>query len=313
MIGRRPAPPRSAFTLVELLVVIAIIGILIALLLPAVQAARESARRSQCSNHLKQIGLAIHSYHDVHNRLPISISPWPEGSNQISRDLNGKGWIVSILPQMEKPALFDQLSRGFIGTFFPNSGMNNPLIRDAIKTRLPDLACPSDPDSHTTSTEQWQWDGIEVARTSYKGVLGDARVGARSSIHQGTTPDCHSGSGCNGLFWRNDYQEPLSFAHITDGTSNTLMVGEDVPSQNNHSAAYYSNGDWNSCNGPINFFYYPPQPDLWWNVLTFRSLHPGGAQFVMGDGSVRFVPENIDYAMYRALSTRAGGETVQSP
>ncbi len=91
------------------------------------------------------------------------------------------------------------------------------------------------------------------------------------------------------------------------------MVGEDVPSQNNHSAAYYANGDWDSCNGPINFFYNPPQPDLWWNVMTFRSLHPGGAQFAMGDGSARFLPESIDYATYRALSTRAGGETVQLP
>ena len=93
----------------ELLVVIAIIGVLVALLLPAVQAAREAARRSQCSNHLKQIGLAIHSYHDVHNRLPISISQWHEGNNstaRISRDVNGKGWIVSILPQMEKQPTF---------------------------------------------------------------------------------------------------------------------------------------------------------------------------------------------------------------
>ncbi len=150
MTGRRPSPSRSAFTLVELLVVIAIIGVLIALLLPAVQAAREAARRSECSNHLKQIALAIHTYYDANNRFPISISAWPEGRNgskSLSRDLNGKGWIVSILPQMEKQPLYDRLSLGFIGDFLSNSGMMNPLIRDAMKTRLPDLACPSDPDS----------------------------------------------------------------------------------------------------------------------------------------------------------------------
>jgi hypothetical protein len=89
------------------------------------------------------------------------------------------------------------------------------------------------------------------------------------------------------------------------------MVGEDIPAHNWHSTAYYSNGDYSSCHAPLNFKPNPPIPSEWWNVISFRSEHPGGAHFVLGDASVHFVSEGIDYFMYRGLSTKAGAETAR--
>ncbi len=300
------------FTLVELLVVIAIIGILVALLLPAVQAAREAARRAKCTNNLKQIGLAIHNYHDAWRVIPVSIGPWSAGPRP-SPERNGKGWIVSILPQLEQQALFDEFRPGFLGDFFSGGGLKDPACRDAMKTQLDVLHCPTDTSVLKNSTVQFQWDGIEVALTSYKGVIGDTRMGGGASMHPGTEPDCHHVGGCNGIFFRTNYQEPIHFADITDGTSGTLMIGEDVPKQNDHSAAYYANGDYASCHAPLNFVPDPPRPRDWWDVMSFRSLHPGGANFCLADGSVRFISETIDHAQYRALSTRDGREPVSVP
>ena len=132
-------------------------------------------------------------------------------------------------------------------------------------------------------------------------------------MHPGTEPDCHHVGGCNGIFFRTNYQGPIRMAQITDGTSGTFMVGEDVPKQNDHSAAYYANGDYASCHAPLNFFPDPPRPKDWWDVMSFRSLHPGGANFCLADGSVHFISETIDYAEYRALSTKDGREPVQVP
>jgi len=175
------------------------------------------------------------------------------------------------------------------------------------------LQCPSDPSVQTTSITQYQWENRRVALTSYKGVIGDTRMGGGSSIHQGTQPDCHNTIGCSGLFYRNDYQEPVAFKSITDGLSNTLMVGEDIPLHNYHSTAFYSNGDYASCHAPLNYKPDPPKPIEWANVMSFRSEHPGGAHFAMADASVHFVNEGVDYFLYRALSTRNGGETAALP
>ncbi len=148
---------------------------------------------------------------------------------------------------------------------------------------------------------------------SYKGVLGDSIVGFPQSVHSGSLPDCHAAGGCNGLFWRVTYREPQSFAGVTDGLSNTLMIGEDVASENNHSAAFYANGDWAGVHTPLNQFLRPPRPDDWWDVIGFRSRHPGIVQFGLADGSVRSVGETIDKALLRALSTRAGREVAAVP
>src|SRR5687768_9590156 len=148
---------RRAFTLVELLVVIAIIGVLVALLLPAVQSAREAARRMSCSNNLKQFGIAIHNYHDTHRYLPISIAYNVSGPRATPQP-NGKGWILSILPQLEQPALFAQFEPGFIGPFNLNgTGIANRACREAMKTRIKVLECPSDRQSRRIETNQAQW------------------------------------------------------------------------------------------------------------------------------------------------------------
>ncbi len=297
---------KSGFTLIELLVVIAIIAVLIALLLPAVQQAREAARRSQCRNNLKQFGLAIHNYHDNTKVFPISIGPWGEGGAGAPR--NGKGWIVSILPQMDQVGLYRQLTPGFAGDMFSGAGMLTPSLASSLAQVLPVFVCPSDT-SPRTSTGQAQMP-LSVAVTSYKGVMGDSQMGGASSAFQGTVPDCHNTKGCNGIFYRNNCLEAIGMNKVSDGTSNTFMVGEDVPEHNSHSAAYYANGDYASTHAPLNYFPNPPNPGYWPNAIGFKSRHVGGAHFAMVDGTVRFVNQSINKALYRALSTKRSGEVV---
>ena len=310
-----------AFTLVELLVVITIIGILIALLLPAVQAAREAARRMQCSNNLKQIGLALHGYHSIYSMFPISASPWSAPPWDIHSPNNGKGWIVSVLPQLENQPLFEQFVPGFAGILGATTGIANPLCRGALKTRLPVLECPSDPSVQKTSTNFFDggpssgygWQGIEAAQTSYKGVMGDPIFGSLSAFQEGS-PYCYGVGHCPGILYRDTYWDGgVSINQITDGTSNTLMVGEDIPEQNACSVAYYGNCDYCSCAMPLNYMDDPQGPTYWPNVTGFRSRHPGGANFCLADGSLCFLSQNIDGHLYRALSTKAGGELVQVP
>ncbi len=151
---------RFGFTLVELLVVIAIIGILVALLLPAVQTAREAARRMQCTNNVKQIGLAILNFESAQKTLPTSVSMWnearvlqnsggPRSVAAATSDFSGRGWICAILPYAEEQAQYDQLSVGFVGNFYQNSGMktNDPRLRAALAVKPSWLTCPSDPSS----------------------------------------------------------------------------------------------------------------------------------------------------------------------
>jgi len=306
---RRPTrPARRGFTLVELLVVIAIIAVLIGLLLPAVQAAREAARRASCSSNLRQLGLAVQNHHSSRQTLPLSVSPWAnEAASPIPR--HGAGWIAQSLPFLEQAAMFDQLAAHFGTAFVSGGGINAPECRPTIATTLSVLACPSDT-GPATSTGQHQFSGVNVALTDYKGVLGSNRMG--SSIHPGPG-DCHSRPGCNGSFYRNSFHDRVSLTMFTDGTSQTFLVGEDVPSENTHSAAYYANGDYASCHGPPNFFPRPARPGEWWDVMTFRSRHPGGVQFAMADGATRFITETIDTAVYQSLATKAGGEQARAP
>ncbi len=320
---------RLAFTLVELLVVIAIIGILIALLLPAVQAARESARRTQCNNNLKQLGLGIHSHHDSKKIIPDSVSyaaEPPAGLGQCGTAgapaCSGRGWILTTMPFMEQEAMFARFEPCF-GTLFSSAGAGggiaNTACRDAAATPMPMLNCPSDPSSKEVSRTQNQWAPVPVMTTNYKGVIGDTRMGGANSIHtNGTTPDCHNTIKCNGLFYRNRYRDPVSLHDILDGTSNTFMVGEDLPQHNQHSAWAFANGDYSSCHAPLNYMPNPPivnvsQPHVWQNMISFRSRHPGGAQFCMADGSVRYVQQSISHPLYRALSTKKGGEAITPP
>jgi prepilin-type N-terminal cleavage/methylation domain-containing protein/prepilin-type processing-associated H-X9-DG protein len=301
---------RPAFTVVELLVVIGIVAVLLAIALPAVQAARESARRTRCRNNLKQLGMAVQAYHDVCHTLPVSVGPWAQGPRPAPQR-NGKGWIVSILPQLEQQALYDQFVPFFDGDFFTGYGLKSVGCRPLLQHQLPVLQCPADASVRGTSPDQFELWGIDAALTSYKGVLGDSRLAG--SVHAGSLPDCHMVGGCTGLFFRVTYQDPQSLAMVTDGTANTLMIGEDVASENHHSAAFYANGDWAACHAPLNYFPQPPAPDDWPNVMSFRSRHPGGVHFCLADGSVRFLRDSIAHNLYRALSTKNGREAVTPP
>jgi prepilin-type N-terminal cleavage/methylation domain-containing protein/prepilin-type processing-associated H-X9-DG protein len=300
------------YTLIELLVVVGIIGVLLGIVLPAVQQSREAARRMSCSNNLKQLGLALHNYHGAFKTLPINVGAQPEGLHPAPQR-NGKGWIVGVLPQLEQQALYESFRTGFQGDFFSGGGIADPRVLLAVQTRVPTLNCPSDGFAFELSSEQFEWEGTQVALTSYKGVLGDHRVGGALSTHPGTMPDCHHVGGCNGLFFRQSYQQPQRMSAVTDGLSNTMMVGEDLPQQNDHSAAFYANGDYCSCHGKLNYTLSPATPRLWWNVMTFRSQHPGGAHFCRADGSVQFVTDSVDYFLYRKLCTKGGGEVVSLP
>jgi prepilin-type N-terminal cleavage/methylation domain-containing protein len=337
---------RRAFTLVELLVVIAIIGILVALLLPAIQAAREAARRTSCSNNIHNIGLACVNFYDAKKQFPASVGQWDEswewknqGGTWTVSDLpkppgflTGKAWIVDILPQMEEQAFYDQVkaasnSGDFKCTPFNGDGIGAMPIREAIGRQLPWLSCPSDP-SAIASTQQWYWGTsgpVTTATTCYKGVSGDHRVCQISSSpgdpnctdtpwpNLGSAPDCQNNASCNGIFFRNSWIKPVTLKKVSDGNSKTFMVGESVVSQDFHSAAYFADGTWGSCGIPLNFFLIGVpdsviKTDRWNEVRGFKSLHPGGAHFVMVDGSVHFVNESIDHNVYRGLATRNGGE-----
>ena len=341
--------PHRGFTLVELLVVIAIIGVLVSLLLPAVQAAREAARRMSCVNNIKNVALAIHNFHDARKHIPFDV--WdgkfgaenyvrpgepeeaaPQSRVRANRAESGKGWIVDILPYIEQQGLYDAMKPGFdpslrdtrFSAGGTGRGMGLASIRELVQRQLPILTCPSDPSAVPTAG-MFPWPiAEEVAVTSYKGVAGDTAVGAGffdglfNDEEFGTLPDCFERLGCNGLFWKMGYYDPINFRRISDGLSNTFMVGESVTEQDPHSSAYHSEGDWASCN--IQFNYFSPSDFEtirngleWVNTRGFRSLHPGGGNFAMADASVRFVNEGLDHNLYRALSTKDGGETVDLP
>jgi len=298
---------RRALTVVELLVAIAIVVILLGLLLPAVQYAREAARQATCKNNLRQHAIALVSYHDLAGFLPINIGIWNQGPWPTPQK-NGKGWLVSILPQLENNSLYQQFLPAFEGDFLSEGGLKNFACRPANQVMLAVSHCPSDTSILSLSDEQHEWKGIPVALASYKGVLGSNRLGGPRSTFPSNLPDCHADLHCSGLFWRLSYQDPQRLADIIDGTSNTLMLGEIVGSHTNHATAYYSNSDWASCHIPLNFFPNPPRKDDWWDVMSFRSRHPDGSNFGRADGSVVFLKDVINVDLYHHLATKNGRE-----
>ncbi len=288
---------RQAFTLVELLVVIAIIGILVALLLPAVQAAREAARRMQCSNNIRQLGLATHNYESAYNRLP---SGW------VSLGLSGEpgwGWSAALLPFMEGGNVTNQID------------WRIPIedsIHDAIRvTVIPSFICPSDPfgnvfeigedhGGHTHITTAFSNESVDegdklfsISKSNYIAMFGTFEL--EDAPYAG-----------DGMYFGNS---KIKFRDVTDGLSNTIMVGErssqlggsiwhgNIPEAAESQARIVGVAD------------HPPNSPLG-HFEDFRSYHTGGANFMRADGSVQWVPDTLDENVYRALATRSGGEVV---
>jgi prepilin-type N-terminal cleavage/methylation domain-containing protein/prepilin-type processing-associated H-X9-DG protein len=318
---------RRGFTLIELLVVIAIIAILIGLLLPAVQKVREAAARMQCSNNLKQIALAAQSYHD-------SFKVFPTNGPQATYDMNGANWswLARILPYMEQDTLYKSLGIGNSPT--PTLAQANtaslaaggPGLAAGIKT----FQCPSD-----SSTRQPRNNcadiGGPVGQTNYKGVCGcNWAWGSFAPVKTPGAPPPNNGNNGldmgNGIFYRTDGvpgtpgHGSITLTDVTgaDGTSNTFLAGEDVPAYNQWCAWPYSNAAVGTCAIPLNNGLAQGQPGFgnpgdWPDLYSFRSKHTQGANFAMADGSVRYIPENIDISIYRGLASYNGGEVVQVP
>jgi prepilin-type N-terminal cleavage/methylation domain-containing protein len=322
---RKPA----GFTLIELLVVIAIIAILIGLLMPAVQKVREAAARIQCSNNLKQLALACHGYHDVQKTLPR------DGFNVVPSTSHGTGgvsgtgccgagaphwsWIARALPFVEQNPLA-------VEGGIPDSKMNaNAGSLAAIAAILPLLTCPTDPSPRTRNNSA-DLGGVLVGVTSYKGVAG-ANWGADfyptdinfSTQYRniGTNGSYNGLEKGDGIFWRGDIRfGKMTLLKILDGTSNTFMIGEDVPELIAWNAWAYSNGATATCAIPPNVgITIPPLGTANWgdwpNRYSFRSHHTAGLNFALADGSVRFVSETVPLQVYRAMATISGGETLE--
>ena len=290
---------RRAFTLIELLVVIAIIAVLIALLLPAVQQAREAARRSQCINNQKQLGLALHNYHDTFNVLPPG---WigVRGGAPHMEGLNGFAWGSHLLPNLDQGPLYNQINF--------KASLLDPTNDIARKSVLGVFRCPSDP-----STDTWQL-GEEGNLTNILATLPTANyVGSFGT--EGHEDLCIAApfpaSQCvgDGVFFHNSR---LRFADISDGTSNTILLGEHrsdkkldwhstwvglVPRGEEASARFLGVSD-----------HTPNHPAL--HIDDFSSWHTGGVHLLFGDGRVRFLTQSVDLGIFRAITTRAGSEIM---
>jgi len=306
---------RSAFTLVELLVVIAIIGVLVALLLPAVQAAREAARRTQCINNLKQMGIAVHNHCDTYGVFPTGGNvPWPVVSDYFSNggtgapegpDKQGMGWAFQILPYLEHGAIYNlrtqaAVESSFVKEYFCPS--RRPKATQAGRYLMDYAASTPSVTGLNASDSLWQgniwavpgtrmWDGV-IIRASW---FGNADPGS---------------------------QKAMGFRGITDGTANVLMISEKCLKPEN-----YQIGDWHDDRGWSDGW----DPDIIRTTADelvpdtkyrktgtdvgymFGSAHPGGVNALLADGSVRVVPYTIDRTMWDRLGNRQDGAVVTLP
>ncbi len=294
------------FTLVELLVVIGIIGILIALLLPAVQMVREAGRRTVCSNKVRQLSLGLMNFESSHGQLPIGLSSFraSPGSGGGTNQYYGMSWITRVLPFIEQNAMWEQAIEDYGFSPIPFRSHRG------MRTVLSSVACPSDP---ATGQVQWTHEGYLVASTDYLGVNG---IDYRTR---------------DGVF---TFDLPIQLAEINDGQSNTLLIGERPPSPDFWYGWWYATGQGSVSTGDVTlgvaelkptvsggFADYldgcPPGPYNYvagrneqCDTLHFWSYHPGGANFALADGSVRLIPYSITASTLQALATRAGGESV---
>ncbi|MEX0793500.1 MAG: DUF1559 domain-containing protein [Pirellulaceae bacterium] len=338
---------RFGFTLVELLVVIAIIGVLVALLLPAVQQAREAARRMQCVNNMKQLGLALHNYHDTHHSFPVGTYHRPNFVT--SSDPEWPGIHQYILPYLEQTAIYEALrsqgpcDQGFFGFQheppWQASGINS-FTKVFVGQEIPGYLCPSDPGPGTSDqngTGTWGTEPEEAIRlftSNYLGIfsgLDDTmfKYGRGHANYDSALwpPEMEATFGLN---------RGAAFRDITDGSSNTMVMSEYLTGVEVDARGYV----WLSRAGfQILYVNNPPNsriPDalLGWNGLLCseqsnlphqnlpcinagddqsaspRSMHPGGVNSLMGDGSVRFVPETVDLFIWRNLGFTRDGNVI---
>jgi len=359
---------RRAFTLVELLVVIAIIGILIALLLPAVQAAREAARRMSCTNNLKQYGLGIQNYISTYGVFPIA-NQWVNNSLP-AISAPALGWMPRILPFTEQEQVYNQLdfiniaakTTGwaygptpiYVDLEFINigaggaGGVQGSQIFQARAWGPPYARCPSDNSRTTRGLLTWG-NHDDVFEPSYGGSLGSQATPSANSACQPWLPFALKSTGhgntyypdqVSGIFGRVIAISPTKLSYVTDGTSNTIMVGETLWQCHDHFGSYpawdYNGGgdahlstvvpmnDMTTCHQPgvvdasiagLAGAQRDPQASnpacfQWnnWNYSWgFRSKHPGGCNFLMADGSTRFLAQTINHVMYQRLGDKADG------
>ncbi|MEX2172110.1 MAG: DUF1559 domain-containing protein [Pirellulales bacterium] len=334
---------RRGFTLVELLVVIAIIGILVALLLPAVQAAREAARRSQCQNNIKQIGLGLVNFHDVYGHFPVGgeVGFTRDQSNRyVPGGLPGNGsggfanvhqsWMAWILPFVEEQAVADQI---------PPDNTTAPIMvwvmsrPDQLIPVIGLFRCPSDDYErdlpHSNYTGSMGPTCISSGFCSFNQFACESPYWENTSIDHGLPDSCGPGKPCplHGMFTRWGAIR-VKLKEVTDGTSKTIMVGEKRPAYEGHSAVVArapSVGWWAGTNSgyafgntivPINFAINPDQTNCTppnfhksnYNTSAgFSSHHTGGALFVLVDGSVQFINESIDQLTLNLVGHKSDG------
>jgi prepilin-type N-terminal cleavage/methylation domain-containing protein len=326
------------FTLVELLVVIAIIGVLVALLLPAVQSAREAARRSQCSNNARQIGVACQNFHAARNSLPMGYGPLPEGgfgkSLGAGKPYTEWSWAAHLFAFMEQSSISTAIADSLKLNWNPGQLGSTPPTMEAIVTaRVNAFYCPSDESVRTNFNEgRACFAGAALAegygRMSYAGNFGYGQMEAPRTTEVATanlTPkDAYSG-----VF---TYNHGDSLREISDGSSNTLLIAEIVPGGPCSIRGVFAYDE-----GPVFMQNYQPNdstPDLvrWCDsedklpgarasclqsvtplnmvLHTSRSMHPGAVVTGMCDGSVRFVSDEVDLLVWRQYGTPRGGEVV---
>ena len=310
---------RRAFTLVELLVVIAIIGVLVALLLPAVQAAREAARRMSCVNNLRNVALAMHTYHDANQTLPMA-TPY----NEINTHEAGGTWGALILPYVEQQAVFDQFDFTVIMSHANNAA--------AVRYVVPIYVCPTD----ERATDPIFTDRTEASNTInphealgmwYPASMGptipDACLYCPEPKASPAARDTYCCQGWNygtrepannstGMFGR--HPAGFSFGDVSDGLSNTIMNGESIPAHCVYVSAYAPNFPLAGTSIPLNLLNEECLvPGCHNRACGFKSWHPGGANFALGDGAVHYFADVIDYRLYNALGTKAGSEAAALP
>lgn len=316
---------RVGFTLIELLVVIAIIAILIGLLLPAVQKVREAAARAKCANNLKQIGLAVHGYHDAIGKLPAcQYGDYSDPAAFGGYGYTSQSWsfLAFILPYVEQQNVYQ------IGNI-PTASIATSL---GTAQSIPTYLCPSDQmSSLKTFNQMSRYAGGStylVGLTSYKGVLGsNFNYGDFANATPSFTYTGDGFWGANGLFSLHVWKTPITLVGITDGTSNTFMVGEDIYTPAYANGTQPGNGfSWAhsveatlTCAIPPNYLKHANGTPIdvtsnnqseWGSYHGFKSRHTGGVQFAYGDGSVHFVRDTIPLSTYRALASYNGGEVL---